>query len=36
MVKERANGRYGVASIPANLLIGIPFVCNLPEIPCFE
>jgi hypothetical protein len=35
MVKERANGLYGVTSfLIANLLIGIPFVCNLPEIRC--
>jgi len=30
MVKERANGLYGVTSfLIANILIGIPFLCIL-------
>jgi hypothetical protein len=33
MVKERANGLYGVTSfLIANLLIGIPFLCITLEI----
>jgi hypothetical protein len=33
MIKERANGLYGVTSfLIANALIGIPFLCILSSV----